>query len=81
MENKSQQGSSSAENTGRFRDDQISKSVHTGEKNRQDMTKEIGESQNHLAGLKDMGALSGGDDASGGSGDQMENENTGEETE
>lgn len=78
--NKSQQGSGSAENIGRSRSDQQNKMRDLSDNEKQDIGSQIGESENRIADLRDLGQLSGRDDAAGGSGDRMENESTGKET-
>lgn len=80
MKNKSQQGSGSAENTGKPRSEQVNKNMDISNQDKQDIAHELNDTANHIAGLKDMGSLSGRDDASGGSGDRMEEENTSEGT-
>ena len=76
----SQQGSGSAENKGQDRNTQQNSKTVLSEEERQNLAAQMGEGPNAIVGLKDMGALSGRDDASGGSGDRMENESTGEPT-
>jgi len=76
----SQQGSGSAENKGQDRNAQQNSKTVLSDEERQNLAAQMGEGPNAMVGLKDMGALSGRDDASGGSGDRMENESTGEPT-
>ncbi|MBD0278898.1 MAG: hypothetical protein ICV51_19700 [Flavisolibacter sp.] len=76
-----QQGSGSSENTGRDRTEQRNAHTELNKQERQEIAGEMGQGPNRIADLKDMGALSGRDDAAGGSGDEMENENTGKATE
>ena len=73
----SQQGSGSAENKGQDRNAQQNSKTVLSDEERQNLAAQMGEGPNAMVGLKDMGALSGRDDASGGSGDRMENESTG----
>lgn len=86
MENKkdqlenSKQGSGSAEHQGQDRSRQKASNTDIPNKERQNIANEIGEDSSSIIGLKDMGSLSGRDDSSGGSGDRMERENTGKQT-
>jgi hypothetical protein len=68
-------GSGSAEQTGRERSEQQFK--HT---DKQKVSADIGESRDRIADPGELGAFSGRDDSSGGSGDGMENENSGSST-
>jgi hypothetical protein len=77
---KSQPGTGSAENMGKDRNEQVNQSKDMSRQDRQNIASEIGEHPSKLANLRDMGTLSGRDDSSGGSGDRMEDENTGERT-
>jgi hypothetical protein len=70
------QGSGSAENTGRDRQDQMG-NTGLSEQDKQTIADQIGENKESVVGLKDLGAASGRDDASGGSGDRMEDQSTG----
>lgn len=74
---KPQEGSGSAENTGRDRREQKNNKAAADTSG---MAEASGSNQ-HLVNLHDMGALSGRDDYAGGSGDNMENESTNESTE
>ena len=78
MEHKpeSQQGSGSAENQDQSRKEQLNRFNDATHQDKEDVAREIGEATENIAGLKDLGAMSGRDDASGGSGDGMENEHT-----
>ena len=76
----SQQGTGSAENKGEKREKQVAGNTDISSREKSDIAKEIGVSSGQVFNLKDLGALSGRDDASGGSGDRMENENTRERT-
>ncbi|HYE54246.1 MAG TPA: hypothetical protein VD996_05360 [Chitinophagaceae bacterium] len=80
-ENKSQQGTGSAENTGQDRSTQQNNAARLSDQQKQDIAREIGEERDEVADVQDMGTLSGRDDASGGSGDDMEGQDTGRETE
>lgn len=75
-----QQGTGSAENKGQSRSEQQKSKSLLSDEERQNLAGQMGEGPNSLVGLKDMGALSGRDDASGGSGDRMEDTSTGEPT-
>lgn len=75
-----QPGSGSAENKGQERREQVNQSKDISREDRQHIADEIGEHPSKLANLRDLGSLSGRDDASGGSGDRMENESTGRRT-
>ena len=74
-----QEGSGSAENQGRSREDQMAQNTDAQD-NRQDIKDALGNDANRLSSLKEMGALSGRDDAAGGSSDRMEEQNTGQAT-
>jgi hypothetical protein len=86
MENKqnngqqSQPGTGSAENTGRDREEQMHKKTDLSENERKDIASEIGEDPDKIASIRDTGAMSGRDDASGGTADRMEQQSTGEAT-
>jgi len=75
-----QQGSGSAEQTGRSRDAQQNKGTDLSQNERQDIASEIGEDENKIAGVRQMGGMSGRDDSSGGENSGMRNESTGEAT-
>ena len=74
-----QQGSGSAENQGRSRQDQLSQSWNEPE-NEQEIKDALGNDADRLGSLKDLGAVSGRDDLAGGSGDGMEDQHTGQGT-
>jgi hypothetical protein len=78
---KSQQGSGSAENQGGKREEQFNQTAHLGEKEKRDMEEQAGLGRDRITTLEETGALSGADDNSGGSGDNMSGQDTGEETE
>ena len=82
MENKpsTQQGSGSAENKDQSRSEQLNRHIDDTNKDKKDIAQEIGEATQSVVGLKDLGGMSGRDDAAGGSGDRMEEENTGRRT-
>lgn len=75
-----QQGSGSAENTGGNRQDQENKLTQVSPQEQKDVEQQIGTAAGSVVGLHDLGQTSGRDDASGGSGDDMENTSTGEPT-
>ena len=84
MEQQNQQqqgGTGGAENTGNDRNDQQNKSTDLSNTEKESVANEIGESSDSVTTIRDLGQLSGRDDASGGTGDQMENQNTGQNTE
>jgi hypothetical protein len=76
---RSQQGTGSAENKGESRSRQLNRNSQS-DQDKQNMSGGLGRDSGQLGNLRDLGALSGRDDSAGGSGDRMENENTGEET-
>jgi hypothetical protein len=75
-----QQGSGSAENMGQDRSAQQNSNTVLSDEEKQNLAAQMGEGPNAVVGLKDLGALSGRDDASGGSGDRMEDQSTGAAT-
>lgn len=75
----SQAGSGSAEQTGRERAAQ-QQNLQPGNNEKQDIASQIGEDRNRVSSIRETGGLSGRDDAAGGSGDRMENENSNEPT-
>ena len=76
----SQQGTGSAENQGSDRNAQQNTKTVLSDEERENLAAQMGEGPNAVVGLKDLGALSGRDDASGGSGDRMEDSSTGDAT-
>lgn len=78
--NNTQQGSGSAENKGGTREEQQSQQGLSSQ-DRKDIANEMGEDRSSVIGLKDLGAASGRDDASGGDNDGMRSTNSGENTE
>ncbi len=80
MNNKPQEGSGSAENKGQSRQDQQQPMQQLSDEQKQDIEQQIGAAPGSVVGLHDLGAASGRDDASGGSGDRMEDTSTGEPT-
>jgi hypothetical protein len=75
----SQSGTGSAEQTGRDRNEQQS-ATDLSQQDRQNIASQIGEGENSIGSIGDMGGMSGRDDSAGGSGDRMENESTRERT-
>jgi hypothetical protein len=76
----SKSGTGSAEQTGRDRAEQRQEQQDVDQQQRQDVGNQIGVSSNEITSAKELGQMSGRDDASGGSGDDMENENSGGRT-
>jgi len=76
----SQQGSGSAENTGGERNHQFNEMTELSLEERMNVADQIGIPVDNVADASQTGAMSGRDDAAGGSGDRMEDENTGERT-
>lgn len=78
--NQSQQGSGSAENVGKDRNEQVAQNINVNNEQRDDIARDAGVGKKDLADLNDLGANSGRDDFSGGSGDDMTGQSTGGET-
>ena len=76
----SQQGSGSAENMGRNREDQKSKNTTLGSSEKKDIADDISLDEKDVADLSDLGQLSGRDDYSGNYNDGMSDANTNEGT-
>jgi hypothetical protein len=70
-----QQGSGSAENKGQGREQQVSP-----QPGKQQVGREAGISQRDISSIDELGGRSGREDYSGGSGDDMESQNTGSAT-
>jgi hypothetical protein len=75
-----QQGSGSSENKGGMREEQMNKMTETSRQERSNIASQMGKGPNPLTDIKEMGGKSGRDDASGGSGDRMEEQSTRQET-
>jgi len=75
-----QQGSGSAENKNEGRQSQQNPMTHLSDQDKQKVAGEMAKGPNPIADLSDLGALSGRDDAAGGSGDRMEEQSTGDAT-
>ena len=75
-----QQGSGSAENLGRDRKEQFNELSELSLEERMAVADRIGIPTEDVSDAGETGAMSGRDDAAGGSGDRMEEERTGEET-
>lgn len=80
MNHKPQEGSGSAENTGGSRQDQQNNMQQISPQEQKELEQQIGTGAGSVVGLHDLGQTSGRDDASGGSGDDMERTSTGEPT-
>jgi hypothetical protein len=78
---RSQQGSGSAENIGESRDAQKARNTVVGIDERKDIADQTGLKPEDIIDLQDTGALSGRDDAAGGSGDEMTGTSSGDATE
>ena len=75
--NRQQQGGTgSAEQTGRDRQEQKQSVGQLNENEKAEGASGIGEEENNISTLSDLGLFSGRDDAAGGSGERMEEENT-----
>jgi hypothetical protein len=75
----SKSGTGSAEQTGRDRNEQQS-ATDLSSHDKHNIASQIGEKESSIRSVSEMGGESGRDDLSGGSGDRMEQENTGEHT-
>jgi hypothetical protein len=75
----SQQGSGSAEQTSGTMEAQQHPMTDLSGQEKKEIGKEAG-TTTPVTSIKDMGGMSGRDDAAGGSGDNMENESSGEST-
>ena len=75
-----QQGTGSAENTSQQRTEQLNNTKDLSQQDKQDIADQINESPDAVTDLRELGQLSGRDDAAGGMGDDMENQSTGEPT-
>jgi hypothetical protein len=76
----SQEGTGSAENRGQERNQQQAQNTKLNQQERQDIGDQLGSDKNRVADLDDLGMNSGRDDNAGGSGDQMEDQSTGQGT-
>jgi len=74
------QASGSAENKLHNHSEEENKKTILSDDERQNLAAQMGEGPNAVVGLKDMGALSGRDDAAAGSGDRMADQSTGDAT-
>jgi hypothetical protein len=72
-----QQGSGSAENTGRDRQEQVNRS---SEQSKQQVSSEAGIPRRDISSIEELGQRSGRDDYSGGTGEGMEGQSTGQPT-
>ncbi|MCW3074497.1 MAG: hypothetical protein JWP69_1566 [Flaviaesturariibacter sp.] len=80
QQDKSQEGTGSAENTGRERTSQQNPLTHLDQNQRQDIAQQAGLKENDIADLDDLGQTSGRDDYAGGDNDAMSGSSTGERT-
>lgn len=76
-----QQGSGSAENTGRDRSEQKSRGMNVSGGEKQNVAQGTGVGKKDIADLSDLGAASGRDDYAGGYAEGMGDESTDEKTE
>ena len=80
QQDKPQEGTGSAENTGRERTEQMNELTELSLEERMNVADQIGVPPEQVADVSDTGMLSGRDNVSGGSGDRMEEQSTGNET-
>jgi hypothetical protein len=73
-------GSGSAENKGQDRSAQKNRSTNISQQDKQKIAAQMGKGPNRIADIEDLGGMSGRDDASGGSGDRMEDQSTDQKT-
>ena len=73
-----QEGSGSAENTGRGREEQLNRSSE--ELSRGDVAREAGISKQDISSIEELGGRSGRDDLAGSINDGMSEQSTGEAT-
>lgn len=76
----SQQSTGTAEHMNSDRTAQQNQSTTLSDDEKHNIASQIGEAQNKVADIADTGALSGRDDASGGTGERMETQNSGQPT-
>lgn len=81
IKQRSQQGGGSAENIGEGREAQKARNTVVGSDERKNIAEQTGLKPEDITDIQDTGALSGRDDASGGSGDDMTGTSSGEATE
>ena len=74
-------GGGGAENMGATREDQKSQHTQVRNQNKQDIAEQTGLDPNAIQSVQETGALSGRDDAAGGSGDEMTGTSSNEGTE
>lgn len=77
---RSQQGTGSAENTGRDREEQKNRMMDMNNQDRQDIAGEMGKGPNPMSDLRNMGGMSGRDDYAGGDNEGMSDESSNEGT-
>ena len=78
---KSQEGSGSAEDTGRNRSDQKNKAAWQDSQEKQNIAQDAGVSPEQVSDLHSLGSMSGRDDYAGNYNDDMNEESTNEGTE
>jgi len=83
MENSKQvqQGTGSAENTGRDRNEQKQPLTNINDQQRNDFGKDLDEGTHKITDLGELGMQGGREDHAGGFGDGMKDESSGERTE
>jgi hypothetical protein len=77
----SQQGSGSAENTGRSRREQKNRNIDLSGAEKQNIARDAGINKKDLRDISDLGGRSGRDDYAGGDNEGISNESTDEATE
>ena len=78
-QNNPQQGTGSAEHRNESRESQKNQTAGLSEEQRNDIDKQVG-AEVPVTDIRSTGALSGRDDAAGGSGDRMEDTSSNQET-
>lgn len=77
---RSSQGTGSAEQTGRNRSDQQQRGMDLNKQDTKDIAQQAGVGRKQIATQKDLGAQSGRDDYAGGSDNVMDDQDTGQQT-
>ena len=75
-----QQPTGSAEQSNRDRDEQLYPLTDLSDDQRHNIASQIGEKEDSIASISDLGQMSGRDDAAGGTGDRMEDQSSNQET-
>jgi len=78
---RSTEGSGSAENKGAERGEQQAAHIHIDKEKRKDIASDAGVGKKDLAGLGELGSLSGRDNLAGGDSEGMDRQDTGQRTE